>query len=57
MRDRETVIDDGDERESNFSRENTSKIITTKNDERERERVRERDSRVYGDETDRKEAN
>jgi hypothetical protein len=33
------VIDDGDERESNFTRENTSKIIiTTKNDERERER-------------------
>jgi hypothetical protein len=33
------VRDDGDDGESNFSRENTSKIIiTTKNDERERER-------------------
>jgi hypothetical protein len=36
------VRDDGDERESNFTRENTSKIIiTTKNDERERKRERE----------------
>ena len=33
--------DDGDERESNFTRENISKIITTKNDERERERERQ----------------
>jgi hypothetical protein len=34
-RKRETVIDDGDERESNFTREKTSKIIiTTTNDER-----------------------
>jgi hypothetical protein len=41
-RKRETVIDDGDERESKLTRENTSKIIITKtNDERERERERE----------------
>jgi hypothetical protein len=53
-RERERVRDDGDERESNFTRENTSKIIiTTKKDEREKER----DSRVDGDERDRREAN
>jgi hypothetical protein len=51
------VRDDGDERESNFTRENTSKIIiTTKNDD-EREKERKRDSRVDGDERDRREAN
>jgi hypothetical protein len=39
MRERERVRD---ERESNFTKENTSKIIIkTKNDEREREKERE----------------
>jgi hypothetical protein len=38
------VRDDGDERESNFTRENISKIITTKNDERERKRERKRET-------------
>jgi hypothetical protein len=48
------VRDDGDDGESNFTRENTSKIIiTTKNDERERKR----NSRVDGDERDRRETN
>jgi hypothetical protein len=49
------VRDDRNERESNLTRENTSKIITTKNDERERER--KRDSNIDGDERDRREAN
>ncbi len=50
MRDsyRERVRDDGDEREPNFTRENTQKIIRERNDQRERER--KRDSRVDGDE-------
>jgi hypothetical protein len=52
---RKTVRDDGDERESNLTRENTLKIITIKNDEKEREK--KRDSRVDGDERDRREAN
>ena len=43
MRERERVRDDDDERESNFTRENTSKIITTQNDGRER-RERERET-------------
>ena len=39
------------ETRENLTRENTSKIITTKNDERER------DNRVDGDERERREAN
>jgi hypothetical protein len=35
------VRDDGDERESNLTRENTLKIITIKNDEKERKSKRE----------------
>ena len=54
-RERETVRDDGDERESNLTRENTLKIITIKNDEKEKEK--KRDSSVDGDERDRRESN
>ena len=45
------------ETRENLTRENTSKIITTKDDERMREKERERDSRVDGDKRDRIEAN
>jgi hypothetical protein len=36
------VRDDGDERESNLTRENTLKIITIKNDEKERKSKRDK---------------
>jgi hypothetical protein len=41
MRDRERVRDDGDERESNFTRKNTSKIIITTRKRRKREREKD----------------
>ena len=46
--------DDGDERESNLTSENTLK---NKNNRKRLERERKRDSRVDGDERDRREAN